>query len=69
MRITTLICCGFLILFGLGATFYALFGVDLLALVTAGNRYLFRALLSLAGVGALWLLFFLIAFKPFKILS
>ncbi len=69
MRITSLLCCGVLIVFGLCAALYALFGLDVLLLLTAGNRILYRALLSLAGVGALFLLFVLIAFRPFRILS
>ena len=43
---------------------WALTGFDLLALLTFGNAVAYRALLTLAGVGALWLLFWLIAFRP-----
>ena len=69
MKITTLICCGILIFFGLLAAVYALFNFNLLLFLCFGNVYAFRALLSLAGVGALWLLFWLIAFRPTKPLS
>ena len=69
MKVTTLFCCGILILFGLFAAVYALFGFNLLLFLCFGNVYVFRALLSLAGVGALWLLFWLIAFRPTKPLS
>ena len=64
MKITTLLCCGVLIAFGLGACIYALTGFDLLAAITFGNAYACRALLSLTGVAALWLVFWLIAFRP-----
>ena len=64
MKLTTLLCCALLIAFGLGACCYALTGYDLLALIACGNGLLYRALLSLAGAAALWLLFWLIAFRP-----
>ncbi len=69
MKITTVICCALLILYGLFAAVFALTGLDLLLLVTAGFMPVYRALLSLAGVAALWLLFWLIAFRPTKFLS
>ena len=69
MKLTTLLFCGYLIGFGVGAAVYALFGVNLLALVTFGNVYAYRALLSITGVAALWLLFWLLAFRPTKFLS
>ena len=64
MKLTTVLCCAWLIFFGLCAAVWALTGFDLLAAVTFGNAVAYRALLSLAGVGALWLLFWLIAFRP-----
>ncbi len=69
MKITTVVCCALLIVYGLFAALYALFGVDVLLLVAAGSLPVYRALLSLAGVAALWLLFWLIAFRPVKFLS
>ena len=69
MKYTTWICCGFLIIFGLLASVYALSGFDLLLFLCAGNAVIYRALLSLSGIGALWLLFWLIAFRPTKFLS
>ena len=69
MKITTIICCAYLILFGVLAAIYALTGLDLLALATFGNGYIYRAILSLTGVAAAWLLFWLIAFRPTKFLS
>lgn len=69
MKLTTLLCCSILILFGLFAAVYALSGFDLLLFLVGGNAYAYRAILSLAGVGALWLLFWLIAFRPTRPLS
>ena len=69
MKLTTLLCCSVLILYGLFAAVYALCGFDLLLFFCAGDLTVYRALLSLAGVGALWLLFWLVAFRPTKPLS
>lgn len=69
MKITTLFCCSLLIFFGICASVFALSGFNLLLFLSAGNAYLYRGILSLAGVCALWLLFWLIAFRPTKFLS
>lgn len=69
MKLTTLICCTYLILFGLGSGIFALTGFDLLRFFTFGNPVIYRAVLSLTGVCALWLAFWLIAFRPTKFLS
>ena len=64
MKLTTIICCAVLILFGLGAAAFALTGFDLLRFICFGNDIVYRSLLSLTGVSALWLIFWLIAFRP-----
>ncbi len=69
MKLTTVVCSAILIAFGVLAAVYALSGFDLLLFFCAGNLIVYRALLSLAGVAALWLLFWLIAFRPLKFLS
>ncbi|MDE6059757.1 MAG: hypothetical protein K2G44_06950 [Clostridia bacterium] len=69
MKITTWICCTLLIFFGISASIFALTGFNLLLFLTAGNVPLYRGFLSLAGVCALWLLFWLFAFRPTKFLS
>ena len=69
MKITTVICCALLIVCGVLSAVYALSGFDLLFFLTAGYMPVYRALLSLSGVAALWLLFWLIAFRPTKFLS
>ena len=69
MKLTTWICSGILILFGLLATAFALSGFNLLLFFCAGNTIVYRSLLSIAGVAALWLLYWLIAFRPTKFVS
>lgn len=69
MKLTTYLCCALLILFGLGAAVFALTGFNALLFLCAGNVIVYRALLSLAGVSALWLLFWLIAFRPAEFLN
>ncbi len=64
MKLTTLICCSILIFFGIGACVYALSGFDLLFFLCFQNTIAYRAILSLSGVSALWLLFWLIVFRP-----
>lgn len=69
MKLTTILCCSLLALFGLFACVYALSGFDLLLFLCAGNAIAFRAVLSLAGIAAGWLIFWLIAFRPTRFLS
>lgn len=69
MKYTTWIMSGILIFLGICASVYALGGFDLLLFLCAGNFYVYRALLSLGGVAALWLLFGLFAFRPTRFLS
>ena len=69
MKYTTWIMCGILIIFGLFASVFAFTGFDMLMLVCAGNTYVYRALLSLTGIAALWLIFWLFAFRPTRFLS
>ncbi|MDE5547982.1 MAG: hypothetical protein K2N84_03910 [Clostridia bacterium] len=69
MKLTTIICAGLLIAFGLGACVYALTGFNLLLFFSFGNIVVYRSVLSLAGVCALWMIFWLIAFRPLRHLS
>lgn len=69
MKLTTVLCCSYLILFGIAAGVFALTGFDLLQFICLGNATVYRAALSLTGVCALWLLFWLIAFRPQKYLN
>lgn len=69
MKLTTLLCCSLLIFFGVLLAVSALADFDLLLFLCAGNRVVYRCFLSLSGVCALWLLFWLIAFRPTKPLS
>jgi len=69
MKLTTYLCCSLLILYGIFAMIYAFSGFNLLLFICAGNVIAFRSLLSLAGVCALWLLYWLVAFRPVKYLA
>lgn len=69
MKLTTIICTALLIAFGLGACVYALTGFNLLLFLCFQNIVVYRSVLSLAGVCALWQIFWLIAFRPLKFLS
>lgn len=69
MKWTTIICCAYLILFGMITTVYAFSGFSVLSFICMGNAVAVRSLLSLTGVCALWLLFWLIAFRPTKYLN
>ncbi len=69
MKLTTILCCSVLILAGIFSAVYALTGFDLLLFLLFGNVIAFRAVCSLAGIAAAWLLFWLIAFRPMKFLS
>jgi len=69
MKLTTWICCALLIFYGLCASVFALSGFNLLIFFCAGNTVIYRSLLSLAGVAALWLLYWLLAFRPTKYVS
>ena len=69
MKLTTLICCTILIVFGICAGVYGLTGFRLLLFFCAGNVIVYRALLSITAVAAGWLLFWLIAFRPTKYVS
>ncbi len=68
MKFTTLFCCACLILFGVSAAAWALTGFDLVAVLTFKNAVAYRAALTLAGVSALWLLFWLAVFRPTRTL-
>ena len=69
MKVTTILCCSVLIAFGAFALVYALSGFPLLLVLCGGNVYAYRAALSVVGVSAAWLLFWLLAFRPTHPLS
>ena len=69
MKLTTWISSGILIFAALCATVFAFSGFNLLLFICAGNTIAYRALLSITGVAALWLLYWLIAFRPTKFVS
>lgn len=69
MKLTTWISCGLLIFFGICPTVFALTNFNLLLFLCASNAIIYRAILSLAGVAALWLFYWLVAFRPTKYVS
>lgn len=69
MKLTTLICCSFLAFIGILASVYALSGFNLLLFFCFQNIIAYRMILSLSGIAAAWLIFWLIAFRPTKSLS
>lgn len=69
MKLTTWIASGILIFFGLCASVFALTGFNLFFFLCGSNPVVYRALLSLAGVAALWLFYWLVAFRPTKYVS
>ena len=69
MKFTTIVCSAVLSVFSVLATVYALSGFDLLLFLCFGNVFVKRALLSLMGISAAWLIFWLVAFRPMKFLS
>lgn len=69
MKLTTIICATILIVFSIFATVFALSGFNLLLFLCFGNLLIERAMLSLTGIAAAWLLFWLVTFRPMKYLS
>jgi len=69
MKATSVISLIFLIFIGISAAVYAMTGFNLPLAVCFYNETAYKILLSFSGVCALWLIFWLIAFKPFSPLS
>ncbi len=69
MKITTILCASFLIVLGISSAVYAFWGVDLLLAICFFHQTVYRAALAVGGVCALWLVFWLIAFRPLRFLS
>ncbi len=69
MKLTTILCSAYLILTGVFLTVFAFSGFDLLLFLCFYNQAVYRALLSLTGVAAAWLAFWLAAFRPTDPLS
>lgn len=66
MRTSCILCIGILIALGVFASVYAFTGFNLLLFICFKNYAVYRSFLAVSGVAALYSLFALIAFKPFK---
>ena len=66
MKLTCYFCVANLVILGICGGVYALTGFDLLNFVFFGNTLLYRSYLAICGVSALFTIYSLIAFKPFK---
>ena len=69
MKFTTLLCCAVLIFFAISSSVFAFTQFNLPLFLCGNNPILFRALLAIDGLCGLWLLFWLIAFRPTKSIS
>lgn len=66
MRLTCDICAGILIICGICWGVFAFTGFDLLYFLCFSQRVIYRCVLSQAFVAALFLIYALFTFKPFK---
>ena len=66
MKMTCYFCVANLVILGIFGGVYALSGFDLLNFVCFGNVLAYRSFLAICGVSALFTIYSLIAFKPFK---
>lgn len=66
MRFTCLLCVGILIALGICGGVYAFTGFNLLYFICFENAVACRCVLSAGGVSALFTVYALIIFKPFK---
>ncbi len=66
MKLTCYLCVANLVVLGILGGIYALSGVNLLQILSFGITVLPRVYLAICGVSALFCIYSLIAFKPFK---
>lgn len=66
MKFTCYLCVSMLIFLGVCGGVYAFTGFNLLLFLCFGQAFIFRATLATASVAALYTVYALIAFKPFK---
>lgn len=66
MKATCYLCVANLVILGIFGGVLALTGFDLLKFLTFGNVVAYRVFLAQCGVSALFCIYSLIAFKPFK---
>lgn len=66
MKMTAYFCIANLIILGICAAVYAFSGFNLLLFAAFNNVTVYRTFLAICGVSALFSVYSLIAFKPFK---
>jgi len=66
MKLTCYLCVANLVILGILGGVYALSGVNLLQILSFGITVIPRVYLAICGVSALFTIYSLIAFKPFK---
>lgn len=66
MKMTSYTCLINLIVLGICAAVYAFTGFDLIKFITLGNDILYRSFLGICGVSALYMIYAIFIFKPFK---
>ena len=66
MKLTCYFCVANLIALGIFGGVFALTGFNLLEFLCFGNELAYRSFLAICGVSALFSVYSLIAFKPFK---
>jgi len=66
MKLTCYFCVANLVILGICGGVYALSGFDIIAFLSFGNEVVSRIFFAICGVSALFTIYSLIAFKPFK---
>ena len=66
MKVSCYVCVANLIVLGICGGVFAFSGFNLLELIFFGNQMLYRGFLAVCAVSALFCIYSLIAFKPFK---
>lgn len=66
MKFTSYLCLLNLVILGICAAVFAFSGFDLIAFLTFGNAVFYRSFFAICGVSALYLIYAIFVFKPFK---
>lgn len=66
MKVSCYVCVANLIVLGICGGVFAFSGFNLLEFIFFGNQMLYRGFLAVCAISALFCIYSLIAFKPFK---
>lgn len=66
MKLTCYLCVANLVILGLCGGVFAFSGFNVLLFLAFGNNLVYRIFLAICGVSALFCIYSLIVFKPFK---